>query len=75
MIGKTKLCYGMNMDFYDLEDKNLKDLLLYENQTVRYKGKWYIVKEKKQLFRTEEERDKFPVNWIKNPYKNTVAIK
>lgn len=69
MQGKTKLGYGMNLDFYDLVDKDLNLLLLYENQTVRYKNKWFVVKQKKKLFYSKKEMEAYPENWIKYPYK------
>jgi len=75
MIGKTKLCNGMNLDFYDLEDKDLKSLICYFNKTVRYKGKWFIVKSKTNWFDSEKDRDNYAENWIKYPYKKATPIK
>lgn len=74
MQGKVKLGYGMNLDFYDLVDKDLSLLSIYENQTVRYKNKWFVVKQKKMLFVSKENRDNFSDNWIKYPYKKMTRL-
>lgn len=74
MQGKTKLCCDMNLNFFDLTDKDLNFLLIYENETVRYKGKWFVVKRKKTFFNFKSIRDKFPENWIKYPYKKAIPV-
>jgi hypothetical protein len=75
LVGKTKLCYGMNLDFYDLDFNDLNKLELYENQTVRFEKNWYIVKSSKVNFYSVDEMDKFPRYWIKKPYKKPEPIK
>jgi len=74
LLGKTKITQGMNLDFYDLDDTTIKDLFLYENQTVRYKDQWFVVKRKKKYSYKEEDQKTYPQNWIKYPYKKAVAI-
>jgi hypothetical protein len=75
MQGKTKLCYGMNLDFYELTKKDLKNLDFYLNETVMYDGKWFVVKIKSKLFKTKDEMNNYPENWIKYPYQNKKPIK
>ena len=74
MKGKTKICYGMNLDFYDLEDSDLNKLESYENKTVRYKGDWYVIKHYEKRFFSEKTMDEFPRYWIKKPYKKPEPI-
>lgn len=74
MIGKTKLGCGMNMNFFDLDDKDLGLLCLYENETVRYKGIWFVVKSKSATFADKATWDACPENWIKYPYRKAIPI-
>ncbi len=74
MQGKTKLCMGMNLDFFDLTDHDLHSLFLYVDQTVRYKNKWFVVKTKKRWFTSKKERNEYPDNWIKYPYKEKIEV-
>lgn len=62
------------LDFYDLEDKDLKSIECYLEQTVRYKNKWYFIESKKTYFYTEEAREKASKHMIKELYKKAKAL-
>ena len=72
--GKTKLCNGMNLDFYELTKKDLSKLELYENETIKYKNNWFIIKTKEKSFNSKQDMDNYPNNWIKYPYKEIQKI-
>ena len=59
------------LDFFDIEDKDLKYLYDYEDQTVRYNGKWFFIEQHHQDFSSEERRDASPKAYIKYLYKKT----
>ena len=56
------------LDFYELEEKDLNDPVMYLEQTVRYAGKWYFITTKTRCFDSENERDSAPKVYIKNLY-------
>ena len=56
------------LDFYDLNNKDLSMLELYMDQTVRYEGKWFFVKQYKKYFRDKKIRDSAPRNFIRYLY-------
>ncbi len=58
-----------HLDFYELEDKDLRMLDAYEKQTVRYQGKWFFVTYRKQYFYSEESQKNAPRVYIKYLYK------
>ncbi len=57
------------LDFYELEDKDLKLLNIYLEQTVRYKNEWYFIEWKKKYYHNEENAKKAPEFMIKKLYK------
>lgn len=65
------------LDFYDLDDKDINefDLALYQNQTIKYKNKWFFVTWKKRYCNSEKKRDALPERYIKYLYKKPVPLK
>jgi len=63
------------LDFYDLDDADLKMIECYLEQTIRYKNRWYFITTKKQYFSNAEKRDTAPKIYLKNLYKKPIPIK
>lgn len=61
------------LDFYDLDNKDLSLLELYINQTVRYRGRWFFVKQYKKYFRNKKNADVAPGNFIKYLYERKMT--
>jgi hypothetical protein len=62
------------LDFYELDDKDLKSPEFYLEETIRHNGKWYFITTSKQYFRSEELRAKAPRVFIKHLYKAKEAV-
>lgn len=62
------------LDFYDLEDKDLKSIECYLEQTVRINNKWYFVTTGKKYFRSEADRENAPKYYIKALYQKPIAL-
>lgn len=62
------------LDFYELEDTDLKNIECYLEQTVRYKNKWYFIEFKKKYFYTEEARKNAPKYMIKELYQKATVL-
>lgn len=62
------------LDFYELEQKDLKNIECYLDQTVRIDNKWFFVTTAKKYYRSEAERDRAPKFYIKRLYKKPEAI-
>jgi len=62
------------LNFYELEEKDLWDLIVYCDQTVRYNDKWFFISMKKTYFSTKERRDAAPKQYIKYLYKKKEPV-
>ena len=63
------------LDFYDLEEKDLRCIDCYLEQTVRYNNEWYFVEMKKKYYYNEIDREKAPKYMIKKLYKKVEELK
>lgn len=62
------------LDFYELEKKDLPNIVCYLEQTVRYNGKWFFIKMLKSYFKEYNQRENAPKNWIKFLYQKKQPI-